>query len=182
MESPWVRQFHQSSFKFLAVWVSLHVIWPALAPWKSKKLKVTSPLLIVLANREWNNWTLVNILFIQRLWPHLIQLVFWRCRGHLQATLGFLVFPFILPHWVRAYLHPTSFIGKIYLTLDSARLGNTLVSFWGCISSHGVMTRALQLLGLKNTSLVESDLKVFYPHLIPCSDPDAGIRVVPHTT
>ena len=50
-----------------ASWVSFHYFCPMLVPWMSKKLKVISPLLIVLANRGEIHWVLAILPFIQGL-------------------------------------------------------------------------------------------------------------------
>ena len=46
------------------IWVSFLVFCPTLVSWISKKLRVTSPLLIFLAGRGGSHWVLVNLSFI----------------------------------------------------------------------------------------------------------------------
>ena len=52
-----------------------------------------------------------------------------KCRGHLQTTLGFEVFSFILLPLDLSLSSPTSFKGRLYLAFVSARLGMTFVPF-----------------------------------------------------
>ena len=84
-----------------------------------KKHRVASLLLIILAGRGETHWVLNSIPFILRLWPHTIQCV----RGNVGIAYKLLrrlrYSHSSLPHWDRAYLRLTSFIGRI---LSSSRL------------------------------------------------------------
>ena len=64
--------------------------------------------------------------------------------GVIYKLLEVWVFSFI-SHWARIYLS-SSFIRRFYLALVLSRLYVTLVSFKGCLSSHGVIL----LLGMIN--------------------------------
>ena len=55
-------------------------------------------------------------------------------------------------------------IGWICLSLISAWLDMTLALYWGCLSTLGVMTRVLRLLGLKTSVQQDPDEKVSYFH------------------
>ena len=69
-----------------------------------------------------------------------------KCRCHLQATRGIPTHPLL----GRAYLRLTSFIGRILPSSQFSLAKNYLGSILGCLSLHGVMTRAIQLLGQNN--------------------------------
>ena len=81
------------------------------------------------------------------------------------------MFPFISILLAIGLFPTTSFIGRIFLSLISAKLGMTLVQLWRCLSSHGVITWTIRLLGLKNTS---PGKKVSYPHFSTRSSSDSG--------
>ena len=109
----WSR-FHSSSYLPFSNWFSLKVFCYTLVSWISKKLRVTSPLLIVLVSREKSHGVLTTFSFIRRLWPHPIQWVEGNV-GIIHELLGELGYfhSFIPPHWAWAYLGLTSFIEKI---------------------------------------------------------------------
>ena len=83
-----------------------------------------------------------------------------KCRGHPQATLGLEYSRLFLPHRELAYLRLTPFIGRNFHSSVLARFGMTLVQFWRYLFSHGVMTLAHRLLGLKTPVL--KNLVKFY--------------------
>ena len=99
------------------------------------------------------------------------------CRYHLQATRVYGIFPFISPHWYWVFLHLTSFIKRILsISLVSTRIGKTLNSFWECLSSFGVITRAIRLLRLKTQvqqELVKNLISITPPGVVQTQ----GIRV-----
>ena len=86
------------------------------------------------------------------------------CRLQIQGTRGFGYSYSSQSHWDRAYFLPNFFIERIFLDLESARIGMTLVSFYWSLSLHSVMTPTLLLPGLQNTCFVGPDEKVFYPY------------------
>ena len=90
-----------------------------------------------------------------------------KCRGHLQAYQGF----GIPAHFYLTRICPISIAPYLYeefnLTLISARLYMILDTFWGCLSSLGVMTRAFRKLGLKTSA----PLDLVKKHLIPILPP-----------
>ena len=69
------------------------------------------------------------------------------------------------PNWARTYLCPSSFKGRILPISRFNKVRNDLDSILGCLSSHGVMTSTIRLLGQKNTTPVRPDEK--YIILIP---------------
>ena len=105
--SCWSR-FHLSFSLLFAIWVSLHVFCHALISWMNKKLRVTSPLLKVIAGWEGSHWVLTTLPFIRKLYPHPIQWE-WGNVGVFYELLGVWIFPFIPPHLARVYLWHTSF-------------------------------------------------------------------------
>ena len=107
-----------------------------------------SPLLIFFVWREGSHWVLAALPFIRGLWPP-NSMRMKKCRSYLQATRGFGIFPFIVPYWTGPISVPPPLYGRFYFALVSARLGMTLVPFWGSLSSNDVMTKNLWLLGLK---------------------------------
>ena len=95
-----------------------------------------------------------------------------KCRGHLQATRDLRYSHSSLPIEHGAISVPPPLLKRFYLALVSYRLGMILVPFWGCLSSHGVMTLVLLLLGLINTNPAGPGEIVFYPHPSTRSCPD----------
>ena len=105
-----------------------------------------------------------------------------KCWGHLQATQGLgyshSSFPagseliFVLPHLQ----------GRFYLAFVWTRLGMTLVPFWGCLLSPGVMLWTIILLGMK--ILVPQDLvkSILSSSLILGVMQTQGIQIGPQTT
>ena len=81
------RQMVSLVFPIIRYLILLPSLCPVLVPWKYLKLRVTSPLLIILANRSGIHWILTTLFFfIRGLWPRLIQWLREKIRGHLQVT------------------------------------------------------------------------------------------------
>ena len=74
--------------------------------------RVNSPLLIVLSDREGSHWVLAVLPFIQGLWLYSIQWE-WGNLGVIYNLLEGMGIFIHLSHWDRAYLRPTSIIGRI---------------------------------------------------------------------
>ena len=85
-----------------------------------------------------------------------------KCRDHLQATQGLRYFHSSQLHWDRAYFSPTSFIKRILLIFRVSQAWPFIL--WGYLSSYGVITQAILLLELKNTSVARPGKKVSYPN------------------
>ena len=94
-----------------------------------------------------------------------------KCRGDLQTTLRFGVYPFTPLDLGLSTSHLLE--RRFYLALVLTRIGMTLISFWGCRSSHGVMPWSIRLLELKNTSPAWPNEKVSYHHPSTRSYPEA---------
>ena len=139
----------------------------------NKKLRVTSPLLIVLAGRGGSHWVLTTLPFIRKLWPHSIQRE-WGNVGVTYELLGGLDIP-VHPSPLISSLSLTHLLfGEIYLTFVSARLGVVSNPIWGCLSSPGVMTWTIRLQGLK-TSVLQDLVKSILSHPITKNYQDARI-------
>ena len=92
-----------------------------------KKLRVTSPLLIVLADIDESHWVLATLPSIRGLWPHPSQWE-WGMSESLTSNSGFRIFLFI-PTRSGPFTVPPPLYGGYYLAIVSARLGMTLVPF-----------------------------------------------------
>ena len=93
---------------------------------------MTSPLLIIFANREGSHWVLATFPFIQGLCL-LNSMGVRKYKDHLQATRRFGRSHSCLSHWPGPIFVSPPLKGELYLALVSARLGMTLVPFWGCL-------------------------------------------------
>ena len=122
----------------------IQVFCHAIVPWMSKKLRVTSPLLIVLASKEGNHWVLVTLPFIRRLWPHPIQMELGNV-GVTYERLAIRVFSFIPFHWNRAYPHSTSNIGRIWPNSYLVSQGKSFI-YLEFLSPPDVMTQLFLIL------------------------------------
>ena len=103
-----------------------------------------------------------------------------KCRNHLQVTqgLGILIHPLFTGP--RSILIFSPLYEGFYQALVSSRLGMDLVLFWECLSTHDVMTQALQILRFyKNISLSILVEKITYPHATSWVAQTQGIQTVP---
>ena len=119
----------------MAIWFSFRFSVLRLYP-GCKKLRVISPLFIVLSCIEGRHWTLATLSFIRGIWPHTIKWK-WGNVGVTCMLLRVWVFLFISLHWVLVYLRPTSFIRRILPCSYLSKLGITLDPFWD--ASHHLM-------------------------------------------
>ena len=134
-------------------------------------LRVTSPLLIVFAGREGRYWILTTLQFILGLLPHPIQWE-WGNIGVAYKLLGNCGYSHHLSSTEPRPISVHLFYRGFCLALFSARLGMTLDSGWGCLSSHDVMNSSLQLLGIKNTTPASTDENVYSSHRISRNSPN----------
>ena len=156
-DSPCWSRFHLTFSLLFAIWVSLFVFCHYFIPWMNKKLRATSPLLIVIAGWEGSHWVLTTLPFIRKLWSHSIQWE-WGNVGVIYELLGVWIFPFIPPPLSPSLSLTHLLFREIYLTFVSARLGVVLNPIWGCLSSPGVMTWTIRLQGLE-TSVLQDLMK-----------------------
>ena len=154
------------------IWVSFLVFCPALVSWISKKLRVTSPLLIFLAGRGGSHWVLVNLSFILGPRSNSIKCK-WRIVGVTYKLLRGLDILIHLSITGPELISISLLYKEFYLAFVSTRLGMTFFIF-RFLSSHGMMTHAFQLREIKNTSPAEPDEKVSYLHPISRSYTDSG--------
>ena len=89
-----------------------------------------SSLLIVLVGRWENHWVLTTFQFIQDYSSTQFngREDYW---DHLQVTLAFEYFHSSLLHWIRVYLHPTLFIGRILPSSHLSQVRHDLGSIQG---------------------------------------------------
>ena len=96
------RRFHSSSshcsLSESLFWSSVLRLYPEYL-WI---LRMTSLLLVILADREGGHWVLVNLTFTHGLWSHSIQWE-WANVGVTYKRLGVLSIPFISSHWNRGF-------------------------------------------------------------------------------
>ena len=93
-------------FSLFAIWVSLHVFCHELILKLIRILRMTSPLLIILIERE----GIIGYLMPCRYSGIIASLNSMRVRkwrDNLQATHEFRVFPFIPPQWSQPFLVPS---------------------------------------------------------------------------
>ena len=134
---------------------------------------MTSPRLILIVDREGSHWVLASLRFIRRLWPHSIRLE-WGKVGVTYKLLSGLGFSHLfLPHWARVYLRLISFIERILPSSLLAWLDMTLVSYWGCLSLHGVTKLTHRILILNNTSPALPSKDVSSSHSTSRSSPNS---------
>ena len=114
---------------------------------------MTSPLLIVLVKKKEAIEYLLSFCPLGIIFsPNSIRME--KCKCHLKATWGSGYCLLSLPHWDRAYLCPSSFIGRILL------------------SSH--LSKARHGLGSENTSPEGLGENVSSPHYISRSSQNVG--------
>ena len=128
---------------------------------------MTSPLLIVLAGRGDNHWVMASLTFIQRIRSHSIQLE-WGIVGVTYKLLGDFGYSHSsLAHWIPTYLHPTSFIVRILLSLRlikvrhilSSVLGMFIVTWWDNSDALTTWAENINPVGLGKKYLIPSHLQ-----------------------
>ena len=124
---------------------------------------MTSPLLIVLANREGSHWVLAVLLFILRLWPHTIWWEWGNLMDHLHATLGFGYSHSSFPSESAPISVLHSLEGGFYLALVSAKQG-MIFNPLGRLLSPCMMSLYFWYLGYE-TAVQQDMVKIYLFHI-----------------